>query len=370
MTLEMESLVAKKVFEVCTLPKGKQAIGCWRAYWTKRNVDGTIEKHKARLVANGYLKRKGLEYHKTYAPSTLQETFCLVLSHMAREAWYSQKMDFMTAFLNSVLQEEVYLKQPKGFVDPNHADWVWWIKASLYGLKQSAREWNVLLTKELVSYSLNQSKANPVLFTYQKEGKVICSVVVHVDYIIITGQTSFLNNISFKFQARFKMLKVGPVDTYLSLKVERGSNNEVYLSQQHYIQHIVNSHLPLGSKPAFVPCNSLFSNLKSFDDSALTSEPYSELIGMLQWATNGTRPNIQFSVNQISQFLQKPNMSYWQAAIHILCYLNTYKSLWLCLGLVKKEPLQGYSNANWASTSEDRQSTTGWIFKYARGPIS
>lgn len=78
MSLEMESLVDKKVFELCPLPKGKRAIGCWWAYKTKRKTDGTVDKFKARLVAKGYLQKKGLDYHETYAPSTQQETIRLV----------------------------------------------------------------------------------------------------------------------------------------------------------------------------------------------------------------------------------------------------------------------------------------------------
>lgn len=108
--------------------------------------DGTIEKFKACLIAKGYVQREGLDYHEPYALSTRQEKIRLVLSHMAREAWKSQQLDVMTAFLNSSLKEDVYLKQPEGFVNKKHPDWVWRFKASLYGLKQAPREWNVMLT--------------------------------------------------------------------------------------------------------------------------------------------------------------------------------------------------------------------------------
>lgn len=143
---------------------------------------------KAQLVSKGYLQKKGLDYHKTYAPSTRQETILPVLSHMAREAWASQQLDFMTAFLNSVLKEGVYLRQREGLIDQQHPDWVWRVKASLYGLKQAPREWNVMRTKELVSYGLSQSKSDLVLLTYREGDKVNGAVVVHVDDLIITGQ--------------------------------------------------------------------------------------------------------------------------------------------------------------------------------------
>lgn len=197
-------------------------------------------------------------------------------------------MDVMTAFLNSLLHEEVYMKQPEGFEDSLHPDWVWKIKASLYGLKQAPRDWNVVLTKELISYGLEQSQADPVLFTYRREGRVIGAVVVHVDDIILTGTKAFMDNISPKLQARFKMSKVGPVDTYLSLKVERGKTGDIFLSQQHYIQHIIDTHLPSDSRSAAVPCNTSFSDLTADSDSPSTGHPYSELIGMLQWVAGGT----------------------------------------------------------------------------------
>lgn len=150
------------------------------------------------------------------------------------------------------------------------------------------------------------------------------------------------------------MSKVGPVDTYLSLKVERGPKNEVYLSQQHYIQHVIDSHLPTSASLTSVPCNTLFADLTAQKDEPQTNQPYSELIGMLQWLANGTRPDIQFAINCLSQFLQHPTEAHWTAAIHVLKYLKSTKSLRLCLGTAPSKQLHGYTDADWASTSEDR----------------
>lgn len=134
MNSEMESLLLNKVFDLVPLPPGKRAIGCRWHYRTKASVDGKPGRKKARLVAKGYLQKKEIDYQDTYAPSTRHETIRLVLSRMASEAWESCQMDVMTAFLNSLLKEEVYLKQPEGFVDQEHPDWVWRVRASLYGL--------------------------------------------------------------------------------------------------------------------------------------------------------------------------------------------------------------------------------------------
>lgn len=91
---------------------------------------------------------------------------------------------------------------------------------------------------------------------------------------------------------------------------------------------------------------------------------------MLQWVANGTRPDIQFAINRLSQFLRRPTEDHWNSAIHVLRYLDTTKRLRLCLGSKPSQSLHGYSDADWASTTEDHRSTTGWIFKYGGGPVS
>lgn len=370
MKKEMLSLLEKDVYELVPLPKGKKAIGCWWHYRTKAADASTPSRKKARLVAKGFLQRAGVDYHETYAPSTRPETVRFLLSHIVEENWDSCQMDIMTAFLNCQLADEIYLRQPEGFVDDDHPDWVWRVKASLYGLKQAPREWNHLLTKELVAYGLEQSTNDPVLFTYKTDGKITGALVVHVDDIILAGVKTFVADMKSKLQGRFRMSKVGPLDTYLSIRILRGADGSLLLDQQRYIDKIIEKHLGSDFKPAHVPCDSSFLDLGKDMDIVPTNKPYSGLIGMLQWVANGTRPDIQFAVNRLSQFLSRPSENHWRAAQHVLRYLHTTKDLRLCLGRTRGEKLHGYSDSDWASTVEHRRSTTGWIFKYAGGPIS
>lgn len=146
MVKEMESLIDKNVFQLVALPKGKHVIGCWWHYRTKLNTDKTIDKLKARLVAKGFLQKHGVDFDETYAASTKHETIQIVLTHMVLLGWESKQLDVMTAFLNSLLQHEVYLKKPEGFIHPDHPDWVWRVQTSLYGLRQAPQEWHLTLT--------------------------------------------------------------------------------------------------------------------------------------------------------------------------------------------------------------------------------
>lgn len=128
---------------------------------------------------------------------------------------------FHDHFLNNMLNKEIYLKQPKGFMDLDHPDWVWQVKASLYGLKQAPCKWNQTFTNELLSHGMEQSKHHPVLFTYKQEGKVLSAIVVHVDNFIVTVIALSVDGIGGKLHKRFRMSKRGPLDAYLSLKFDR-----------------------------------------------------------------------------------------------------------------------------------------------------
>lgn len=114
------------------------------------------------------------------------------------------------------------------------------------------------------------------------------------------------------------MSKTGSLDTYISIKITRADKGEVYFSQEHYVKDIINNHLPSDAKAAHTQCNSFFSDLVKDLTSEPTDQPYAELLGMMQWVANGTRPDIQFAVNSLSQFLSRPTDLHWNAAVHVL----------------------------------------------------
>lgn len=203
MKKEMLSFPEKDVYELLPLPQGKKAIGCKWAYCTRSADASNPCRKKDRLIAKGFLQRPGIDYHETYAPSTRPETVWFLLSHIIREKWESCQMDIMTEFLNSQLADEMYPRQPEGFIDDKHPDWVWRGKASLCGLKQAPREWNHLLTKELLSYGFEQSKNYLVLFTHKSNGKIQGALVVHVDDIILAGVKIFVDDIRNRLQGQF-----------------------------------------------------------------------------------------------------------------------------------------------------------------------
>jgi hypothetical protein len=123
----------------------------------KRCPDNSVQKLKALLVAMGYLQVHGIDYLEVFAPTMRLKTLHLILSLLAVWKWKGHQVDFKTAFLNRKLSEPVYMSQPPGFEDPEHPDWVCEVERSIYGLKQSPREWNLELHSALVTIGLTQS---------------------------------------------------------------------------------------------------------------------------------------------------------------------------------------------------------------------
>ena len=82
-------------------------------------------------------------------------------------------MDVKTAFLNGLLKEDVYVAQPKGFIDPHFLDHVLYLKKTLYGLKQAPKVWYDRLTQYLVSHRFTRGKADQTLFIKREDGELI-----------------------------------------------------------------------------------------------------------------------------------------------------------------------------------------------------
>ena len=108
-------------------------------YQIKRRVDGSIERYKARLIVRSFTQQEGIDYSKTFSPIIKQAIVRLVFSIAILRNQKIHQLDIHNAFLNGVLTEEVYMKQPPGFVDSTLSSHVCRLHKSLYGLKQAPR---------------------------------------------------------------------------------------------------------------------------------------------------------------------------------------------------------------------------------------
>ena len=118
----------------------KNIIGCKWVFINKLDESGVITRNKARLVAKGYNQEEGIDYRETFAPVARLEVVRLLLAYACLSGFKLFQMDDKSAFLNAIINEEVYVEQPPGFEDHQHPNHVYKLKQALYGLKQAPRQ--------------------------------------------------------------------------------------------------------------------------------------------------------------------------------------------------------------------------------------
>ena len=137
MQLEMDAVEQNRTWELADLPRGHRAITLKWVFKLKRDGAGAIIKHKARLVARGFLQQEGVDFDDAFAPVARMESVRLLLALAAQEGWRVHHMDVKSAFLNGDLKEEVYVHQPPGFTIPGQEGKVLCLRKALYGLRQA-----------------------------------------------------------------------------------------------------------------------------------------------------------------------------------------------------------------------------------------
>ena len=135
---EMDSIDKAGTWILVPPPPGRSAIGCKWVFKTKRGADGSIVKHKARLVANGFLQRYGVDYDETYAPVARYPSIRAILALAAHYDWELLQMDVRSAYLNGELEEDIYMEQPEGYVAAGQEQLVCKLSKALYGSSRQA----------------------------------------------------------------------------------------------------------------------------------------------------------------------------------------------------------------------------------------
>lgn len=137
---EYQSIMKNDVLDVVTRPKGKSIINSKWIFKIKHAPNGSVEKHKVRFAACGFSHKEGIDYEETFSPVPRYTSIQAIISLTYVLGWRLHQMDMKTAFLNGLIEEEVYIEKPKGFTVHGSNSHVCFLKKALYGLKQAPRD--------------------------------------------------------------------------------------------------------------------------------------------------------------------------------------------------------------------------------------
>ena len=393
MAIEWQGLTNRGVYEWVEPDRtGKiRPIDSTWAYRIKQLADGRVAKCKARLCCRGFRQRPGIDFTETTSPVTILSAWRACIAMAARPGWYVALIDFAQAFLAVDLDgPEVRMYAPEGITPPRPGQQLS-LRKALYGLRQSSRKFWQLVTKEFGLMGLKPSTADPSLFIYQpKSGRPwqegddapCLRINVHVDDCCVTYNSPALYQAFRKtLQERFDLSESDQSNVFLGILINRlpGPENAISLSQQPYIIEVLQQHNLMDAKPTRSPFPSGLKLTKEQrpqteeEKEAMKDIPFRTLCGQLLYLAGATRPDIQFAVHQCARHSSNPGQAHWKALLHIAKYLKGTINLTLTYGKKYADtphvPLVGWVDSSWGDT-DDRHSTTGFVFVSRSGPIS
>lgn len=316
MKVEINAINKNNTWQLVELPSGQKLIGLKWVYKLKRDANGEVVKHKARLVANGYVQKKGIDFEEVFAPVTKLETVRLLLALAAKKGWEVHHMDVKSAFLNDDLEETVYVTQPEGFIVEGKSHMVYKLIKALYGLKQAPRAWYSKLRKCLEKLGFEKCPYEYVVYT-RREGDEVLIIAVYVDDILITG-IKVSNIVRFKKQMaqKFEMSDLGKLSYYLGIEVSR-EGDHIVLKQTAYAQKLLEKAGMVDCNPVKYPMEVKVQLDKDEKGKYVNSTMFKSLVGGLRYLVH-TRPDIAYAVGIVSRFMERPTVLHLNATIRIL----------------------------------------------------
>ena len=277
-------------------------------------------------------------------------------------------MDMSNAFLKGELEEEVYMEQPNGYVHPDFVDYVCKLRKSLYGLKQSNWAWSNKFNKFLLSIGFEISKADHSLYV-NKIGAGLVNIVVYVDDVIIIGDIEDeIGKVKNLLKAEFDIKDLGQLMYFLRIEFIC-TDDGIWLMQRKYVLDMLKKFGMTGCKPIATPIE---QNAKLRADSGEPLENptlYRQIVGSLIYATL-TRPDMSHDVGVLSQFMQVPRKPHLDAARRVLCYAKGTLNYGLFYPYGANVEVCGYTDADWAGSSYDKRSTSGYVFSLGSAAVS
>jgi hypothetical protein len=282
------------------------------------------------------------------------------------------QMDVKSAYLNAPIDCELYMEQPKGFISTSEdgKKLVYRLKKSLYGLKQSASNWQDVLSRFFHHHGCYQSQYDQCIYTkFTQQGKLI--YVVWVDDIIIAADCNAMMKYGKNIlKEKFRMKDLGLISKFLGIQFIHHSDGSVSMNQTQYLQSVLSKFGMESCNPRTTLCEVKPSAYDCNDETVIDEPEYRAIVGSLIYAMTCTRPDLSYIVTRLSQHLSRPNEGDWILLKQVLRYIKGTIDLSLHFTRSNEHlKLIGYSDSDWASCAEDRRSITGYYFQLSEhGP--
>jgi hypothetical protein len=350
---EMASIHKNNTWILSDLPSGKVPLTTKWVFKAKQDAEGRITKRKARLVVHGCEQTPGLDYEETFAPVVKWGTLRGLAALAAQRGYSIYHLDVRTAFLHDYLKEEVYIYQPEGYVNPNHAQQVCLLQRALYGLRHAPCAWYERIDSFLVNeLGFERGIGDTNLYRHSTETTIIL-IALYVDDILLTGSsTSAITTVKDRLESSFEMSELSDGTIVLYLKAELVQvPSGIFMTQRGYCCQILETFGLFTAHPVSTPMVDKPRLLSNMQEDLVDPTLYRSMVGKLLHLTH-TCPDITYSVSIVSRFMQMPQSSHLLAIKRIFRYLAGTWDSGILYDQGGMSTLVGYSDSDYAGDVE------------------
>ncbi|CAN0917319.1 Retrovirus-related Pol polyprotein from transposon RE1 [Linum grandiflorum] len=364
---ELAALEANNTWDLVPRIPGISVLGNRWVYTVKMKPDGTLDRYKARLVAQGFYQEHGIDYDETFAPVVKMQTVRSVIAVAAMKGWSLMQLDVKNAFLHGDLKETIYMECPDGY-SKGGADVICRLKRSLYGLKQAPRAWFEKFHGTIIQAGFSQSDNDPSMFIRHTEQGIVV-LLLYVDDMVVTGSdVDGIQELTQTLRQAFNLKELGDVSYFLGLEVQR-STTGIFVSQRKYISDLLVAAQYEDCKPCSTPMEQNLKLSRENGDLLEDQTFYRSVVGSLIYLTH-TRPDIAYAVQVVSQFMGMARTTHLDAVHRLLRYLKQTKEVGLFFPAGGEPILEAFADADYAGCLDTRRSTSGWCIRLGRSFIS
>ncbi|GJV04765.1 retrotransposon protein, putative, ty1-copia subclass [Tanacetum coccineum] len=298
----------------------------------------------------GQKLRAGIDYNEVFSPVVRHTSIRVILSLTACEDYELEQLDVKTAFLHGNLEETIYMRQPPGF-EEGTGNKVCLLKKSLYGLKQSPRQWYKRFDVYMISNGFSRSSYDSCVYFKEFAPGMYIYLLLYVDDMLIACKSkSEIEYTKGLLRKEFDMKELGPARKILGMEIvrDRGSRT-LKVSQSGYVQKILNNYRMDNGKSVSVPLGAHFKvSLKDcpsndWDVERMSKVPYANVVGSLMYLMVCTRPDIAYAVSIVSRYLANPGLVYGRDQ-------------------EKHVDVDGFVDGDYAKDPDKGRSITGYMF--------
>ena len=399
---ELDAMETMKVWRYVQLPPDRRAIGCRWVSRTKYDAQGNIARLKARIVVKGYSQIEGKDFNETFAPVLKYTTLRVLLSIIATLDYEFLQFDVPTAFLNADLKEVVYMDVPEGVAgrETMPPGTVCLLLKTLYGLKQSPREWNKDLDATILALGWKRCAADSCLYVKTSATGKAMFLPVFVDDGFPAAHRTDMTELMVDLKSimvKYHIKDLCEAELVLGMRIRRNrAARTLTLDHQLSIVRLGETHQMLpGAKPLLTPM--LGTAIGDITDEPVPSAApddeteeqqiaaqarsnfphYRSIVGALNYIAASVRPDISFCVSFLASSLIDPQVSHWRAARRCLQYLLGTSELGLTYGANCTtdmiDPVQlgpSYCDASWAGDVRGRRSQLAYVMQVNGGTVS